>query len=457
MRKNSLKFKLISIFVLLMMMNATFVTLFLYQTLKKEMISQDNTLLVNRADQIAKLIMSGVDVKTLPIYFQRMMDMKQDIIYITDKNNKIIVDTNQGILFANHLKEVSVKDIDLSAITYWETESGMPVSAINFNIDSPTENLNVVIAKASVVRHSVLSEYLNRSVLISIFAIFCMVILSFWLIKRGLRDIDRLSRITAQTNINVLSETIDIKSLPNELKSLGESLNIMRSRLKNDFIKLTQLADDLAHELRTPINAIKVQNEIVLQKTRTIDEYQSVIISNIEELDTLAKLIENTLFIARAENKNIALNKETIMLSNVIDEVSSFFYFYAEEHHVELVNQPSDLNVEADSVLLMRAMINLMSNAIKYSYPNSQVVTKIAHQNNFIVINVSNEGDDIIQKDQVFTRFWRGDNARSSEGSGLGLSIVEAIMLLHGGMVTFERIDNRNVFSLHFPFSSTST
>lgn len=455
MRKNSLKFKLISIFVLLMTVNATFVTLFLYQTLKKEMISQDNTLLVNRADQIAKLIMSGVDVKTLPIYFQRMMDMKQDIIYITDKNNKIIVDTNQGILFANHLKEVSVKDIDLSAITYWETESGMPVSAINFKIDSPTENLNVVIAKASVVRHSVLSEYLNRSVLISIFAIFCMVILSFWLIKRGLRDIDRLSRITAQTNINVLSEVIDIKSLPNELKSLGESLNIMRSRLKNDFIKLTQLADDLAHELRTPINAIKVQNEIVLQKTRTIDEYQSVIISNIEELDTLAKLIENILFIARAENKNIALNKETIMLSDVIDEVSSFFHFYAEEHHVELVNQPSDLNVEADSVLLMRAMINLMSNAIKYSYPNSKVVTKVDHQNNFIVINVSNEGDDIIQKDQVFTRFWRGDNARSSEGSGLGLSIVEAIMLLHGGMVTFERIDNRNVFSLHFPFSST--
>ncbi|MEX5897226.1 histidine kinase dimerization/phospho-acceptor domain-containing protein [Proteus vulgaris] len=88
----------------------------------------------------------------------------------------------------------------------------------------------------------------------------------------------------------------------------------MRKRLKNDFVKLTQLADDLAHELRTPINAIKVQNEIMLQRSRSVEEYESIIISNIEELDKLAKIIENILFIARAENKNIILNREKLEL-----------------------------------------------------------------------------------------------------------------------------------------------
>ncbi|HCH49887.1 MAG TPA: two-component sensor histidine kinase, partial [Proteus sp.] len=307
MKKKSLRFKIISLFIILMVVNAGFMALTLYQSLKNELISRDNTLLVNRADQLAKLINSGIDIQTLPIYFQRMMDMQQDIIYITDAHNKILVDTNSDILFSNHLKTVDVQNIDLNAVTYWETTSGVPVSAISFTIESPIGALNVVIAKASFVRISMLSEYLSKIIVISLASILFMGILSFWLIKHGLSDIRFLSQITAKTDIHTLNQKINISRLPNELKSLGESLNIMRERLKNDFVKLTQLADDLAHELRTPINAIKVQNEIMLQHSRSAEEYESIIISNIEELDKLAKIIENVLFIARAENKNIIL------------------------------------------------------------------------------------------------------------------------------------------------------
>ncbi|MER1780830.1 two-component sensor histidine kinase, partial [Proteus mirabilis] len=154
MKTKSLRFKIISLFIILMIANAGFMSLTLYQSLKNELISRDNTLLVNRADQLVKLINSGIDIKTLPIYFQRMMDMQQDIIYITDANNKILVDTNSDILFADHLKTTDTKNIDLNMITSWETESGVPVSAINFTIESPIGVLNVVIAKASFVRIS---------------------------------------------------------------------------------------------------------------------------------------------------------------------------------------------------------------------------------------------------------------------------------------------------------------
>lgn len=457
MKKNSLKFKLIFLFTLLMVVNVGVITLFLYQTLKNEMVSRDNTLLVNRADQLAKLIMSGIDIKTLPIYFQRMMDMKQDIIYIADIKNNVLVDTNRDILFSDHLKTVNVSDIDLAAITHWETAEGVPVSAISFMINSPSESLNVVLAKASIERYSVLSEYLNMSFAISVFTILCMAFISAALVKRGLRDIYHLSRVTEQTDIHTLSQQINIERLPEELKSLGNSMNIMRCRLKSDFIKLTQLADDLAHELRTPINAIKVQNEITLQRTRTLDEYQSTIVSNIEELDTLSKLIENTLFIARAENKNIALNKEYLLVDKIIDDVYGFFAFYAEENQVKLIYHPSSIEVHADAVLLIRIVMNLISNAIKYSYPASEIVTNTLIENNNVVVRVSNHGDLIAKNNQVFDRFWRGDNARTSEGSGLGLSIVQAIMILHGGTVTFERIDNQNVCSLYFPIESMPT
>ncbi|MEM8325879.1 histidine kinase dimerization/phospho-acceptor domain-containing protein, partial [Morganella morganii] len=136
-----------------------------------------------------------------------------------------------------------------------------------------------------------------------------------------------------------LGQTVDISRLPDELKSLGDSLNIMRSRLKNDFVRLTQLADDLAHELRTPINAIKIQNEITLQKTRTADEYEAIIASNTEELDKLAKIIQNILFIARAENKNINLKRETIIVSELVEDIYELLAFYADERNIRLVNK----------------------------------------------------------------------------------------------------------------------
>lgn len=121
MKTKSLRFKIIFLFIILMIANAGFMSLTLYQSLKNELISRDNNLLVNRADQLVKLINSGIDIKTLPIYFQRMMDMQQDIIYITDANNKILVDTNSDILFADHLKTTDTKNIDLNMITSWET------------------------------------------------------------------------------------------------------------------------------------------------------------------------------------------------------------------------------------------------------------------------------------------------------------------------------------------------
>ena len=451
MKKKSLRFKIISLFIILMVVNAGFMALTLYQSLKNELISRDNTLLVNRADQLAKLINSGIDIQTLPIYFQRMMDMQQDIIYITDTHNKILVDTNSDILFSNHLKTVDVQNIDLNAVTYWETTSGVPVSAISFTIESPIGALNVVIAKASFVRISMLSEYLSKIIVISLASILFMGILSFWLIKHGLSDIRFLSQITAKTDIHTLNQKINISRLPNELKSLGESLNIMRERLKNDFVKLTQLADDLAHELRTPINAIKVQNEIMLQHSRSAEEYESIIISNIEELDKLAKIIENVLFIARAENKNIILNKENLALSDLIDKVYNLFSFYAEEKNIELLKEPTTLVINADHLLLTRILMNLISNAIKYSPVNTQITTQCKKEHNQLVICISNVGEELNPHEQIFTRFWRGDNARTTDGNGLGLSIVQAIMTLHGGKVSYKYINGHNLFYLTFP------
>ncbi|EMI5489944.1 heavy metal sensor histidine kinase [Providencia stuartii] len=454
MKKKSLRFQLILSFILLMIVNAGLVTWVLYHSLKNELIERDDNLLINRTDQLAKLIASGIDIKTLPMYFQRMMDMRQDIIQIKNAENQIIVATNADMLASGHLKLVQLETLDSNNISHWRTSSGIPISAVNFNIDSPIGRLNIVLAKASVDRDSVLAKYLTQSLVISLISIILMGLLSLWLIKKGLRDIQFLSQTTANTDLQSLNHSIEIAQLPKELKELGESLNIMRSRLKGDFVKLTQLADDLAHELRTPINAIRVQNEIVLQRSRSVSEYESVIASNIEELDKLAQIIQSILFIARAENRNIALKREVLPLFDLVNEVYELFSVYAEEKNIVLLCHPSKLSLNADRVLLVRVLINVISNAVKYAQPHTQVITNISAKHNTLSISIVNHGEVLPDSEEIFTRFWRGDNSRTSEGSGLGLSIVKAIIELHGGCVAFRHQAGQSTLILNFPYDN---
>ena len=95
--------------------------------------------------------------------------------------------------------------------------------------------------------------------------------------------------------------------------------------------------------------------------------------------------------------------------------------------------------------------MNVISNAIKYSNPNTDVMTQISMHDGNVSIRILNQGEILLQSDEIFTRFWRGDNARTSDGSGLGLSIVKAIMALHDGSVIFEHDKGHSTVTLTFP------
>lgn len=451
MKKKSLRFKLISLFIILMVTNAGVVTWILYHSLKNELSQQDNNLLVNRAEQLAKLIAGGIDIKTLPMYFQSMMDMRQDLIQISDAAGQILVTTNRELLGSQPLQLVNLEQLNINAINHWQTAQGIPISAVYFSMNSPIGSLHVVLGKVSVDRSGVLAQYLTQSVVISVLSILLMGLLSLWLLKKGLSDIQALSQITVKTDVHALNDPIDIDQLPQELKELGESMNTMRQRLKHDFVKLTQFADDLAHELRTPINAIRVQNEITLQRSRSVSEYEGMIVSNIEELDKLSQMIQSTLFIARAENKNITLNRDKLSLYTLVNDVYELFSAYAEEKQIELYCEPSSLTLDADPVLLSRVLVNIVSNAIKYSHSGTRVVTQIIALPQQREIKITNQGEPLQNSDEIFTRFWRGDNARTTEGTGLGLAIVKAIVGLHGGSASFEHHAGTSTITLKFP------
>lgn len=152
-----------------------------------------------------------------------------------------------------------------------------------------------------------LAQYRRNSLLISLIAILVCSALSPLVIRNGLRAITSLSRLTAATDSGTLRQPLAEQALPVELRPLGQALNTMRQKLSDDFERLNQFADDLAHELRTPVNILLGKNQVMLSQERSAEEYQQALVDNIEELEGLSRLTENILFLARAEHQNIAV------------------------------------------------------------------------------------------------------------------------------------------------------
>lgn len=122
----------------------------------------------------------------------------------------------------------------------------------------------------------------------------------------------------------------------------------------------------------------------------------------------------------------------------------------AEEKRIRFINQCQG-TVWADKMLLQRVLSNLLTNAIRYSDENTVIRIESAYDNNVAEIQVANPGSRPADPEKLFRRFWRGDNARHTTGFGLGLSLVDAIAMLHGGSASYRYANEHNIFSVRLP------
>ncbi|MCL6358417.1 HAMP domain-containing protein, partial [Pectobacterium parmentieri] len=188
-------------------------------------------------------------------------------------------------------------------------------------------------------RRQMLAQYRRNSLLMSLIAILVCSALSPLVIRNGLRAITSLSRLTAATDSGTLRQPLAEQALPVELRPLGQALNTMRQKLSDDFERLNQFADDLAHELRTPVNILLGKNQVMLSQERSAEEYEQALVDNIEELEGLSRLTENILFLARAEHQNIAVKKQPVSLNALVENMLDYLSPLAEEKRICFINQ----------------------------------------------------------------------------------------------------------------------
>jgi two-component system heavy metal sensor histidine kinase CusS len=260
--------------------------------------------------------------------------------------------------------------------------------------------------------------------------------------RKGMHPLGEITKAAQQITINQLHERIGPARWPKELTALAAAFDEMLNRLGNSFTKLSQFSADLAHELRTPINNLMGEAEVALSRTRTLDEYRQVLESSLEEYTRLFHIIDNLLFLARAETPGTSIEQSFLDARKEIEAVRDFHEVVAEEQGIEVTCQGNAL-LKADPILFRRGLSNLLSNALQYTPRGGKIKISVKLSDDQCVeVIVSDTGSGIEPEHlpKIFDRFYRVDSARSQypQGTGLGLAIVKSIMDLHSGTVSIQ-------------------
>lgn len=282
-------------------------------------------------------------------------------------------------------------------------------------------------------------------------------LLGWFAAHQGLAPLRAMRKRAADVSAQQLEPRMPVESVPVEMADLATELNRMLERLQQDFRRLSEFSTDLAHELRTPISNLLTQTQVTLSARRDADTYRDILASNAEELERLARMVSDMLFLAKTEHGVDLPHRERFSVAAEIRALVDFHGVVADERGIR-IEASGDGDVLGDRLMFRRAVGNLLSNALRHAPPASTVVIDVTAVNGATEVAVENGGEAIAPAllPRLFDRFYSADPARShpaSGGTGLGLAITRAIVEAHGGTVVAQSAHGRVRFSLRFPAS----
>ncbi|CAG9182405.1 heavy metal sensor histidine kinase [Cupriavidus pinatubonensis] len=347
--------------------------------------------------------------------------------------------------------------IDGKAIQTWSTSHGYPVRGVLMRAPAGAGpgQPQVVLYQVAASRLALLRAYRWKVIVAACLGALGAGLLGYAALHAGMAPLRRIAAGTKTVTFSSGALPVDPSELPAELNELAQALQHMIERLRERYERLSQFSADLAHDFRTPIGNLLGQTQVALASDRSADEYQALLASNIEEYERLARMIENMLFLARADNARVALNYVDLDLAVELERQADYFELLADSRQITICVDARG-TVFADAFLLRRAIGNLISNAVRYSPPGAQIGLSARQLQGEARIEVSNPGPGIAAEHlpKLFDRFFRGDPARANslESSGIGLAIVKTIMELHHGSVQAESTPGEmTIFRLVFP------
>ena len=280
-------------------------------------------------------------------------------------------------------------------------------------------------------------------------------LLGAWAARSGLRPLRRMSAIAGSVSADSLNARLPHAQMPPELAELAIAFNAMLERLDDSFQRLSAFSADIAHELRTPLSNVLTHTQVTLTRPRDIEAYKEALHSNLEELQWMAQLVNDMLYLAKADHGLLTPRREPLELANEVESLLEFYALLAEDSQIELTRE-GRARIAGDRSMLRRALSNLLDNALRYTPAGGAIKVVISEAASAVRISLSNTGPGISADllPRLFDRFYRADPARSegsSEHAGLGLAITQSIIRAHGGQIRCESQEGWTQFVIELP------
>lgn len=448
---SSIKAKIITFYMVVLFVILSVLGVLLYFSLGKIVYDAVDSSLLSRAKALATLVSSDEN--------ETEFEFSDDIMweYNSPKSKSFFqIRRLNGFTLE---KSASLKDSELpfsgkESQTEFKTIllNGIPARLVSFHPPDEVENTakdrrhSLVIQCAEYIQNQI--NLLNRYRLVLFLSILSVMLISasggFIISRKALAPVRGISETIDKISESNLSERINTEDIPEELQILASSFNRTFDRLEMTFSRQRQFTADASHELRTPLSVIMSQSEIALRKERSLEEYKNTLTAVMEAARMMSATVQKLLALTRLTTNKMSIKFKTINLSEIIRESAKLLRPLAEQKGISIDIAPGaeTLLVLGDRTALLELFTNLLDNSIKYNVHQGKIYISADKETDFIVCKIKDTGIGIPEGDldKVFDRFHRVDKSRSKEigGSGLGLSICQEIVKLHGGRIHVE-------------------
>jgi signal transduction histidine kinase len=268
-----------------------------------------------------------------------------------------------------------------------------------------------------------------------------------------LRRIDRINQASREIMGGDLQRRIETMGSNDEFDQLAISLNAMLDEIERLMDGIRHITDNVAHDLRTPLTRLRTRLEQLHAELDEGSPNADYVEQSISDADQLLTTFGALLRIARIEAGSVRAKFKTVDLPALVRDAAELYDAVAEEKQLVIdIKLEAKSKVHGDRDLLFQAIINLLDNAIKHSPQAGHIVMRLAEHNHRPVLSISDNGPGIpiAERSKVLQRFYRMDQSRSQHGSGLGLSLVDAVTQMHNAKIIFNDNHPGLIAELHF-------
>ena len=262
-----------------------------------------------------------------------------------------------------------------------------------------------------------------------------------WIGSHVLRRIDSVNRTASDIMSGDLSRRLTVTERNDEFDEVSGKINQMLNRIEDLMSGMQQVTNNVAHDLRSPLTRLRNRLEVTLLEERDSENYRDVMAEAIGDADSLIQTFNSMLSIARLEAGIDGIEWEDANIGDLVGELSELYEAVAEESELAFTNNIKSSPIyHCNKHLIAQCVTNLLDNSFKYTEKPGMVELTLEGSNEEFSITVCDNGPGIpiAERERVFKRFVRLENERNSPGNGLGLSLVQAVVRIHGATLELE-------------------